>query len=215
MRHGEPLKHERTSGRVIYDRLAARYDPAIKLCERLFLANWRERAFANLGTLRADTRLLEIGAGTGANFACYAHGTRGVAGEISRAMIEIARDKPRPADVHLVQHRAEELPFADDAFDAALATLVFCSVASPARAFAELRRVVCAGGRMSMLEHVRPPSRIAGRMFDLLSRVTVPLCEDHFNRQTARDAGEAGLIVERIEPLARGVVQLIVCRVEK
>lgn len=208
-------KHERTSAPVVYDRLAARYDPAMRFWERRFLLAWRERAFANLGALPEGARLLEIGAGTGANFACYARGTCGVAGEISRAMIEVAREKPRPAGVSLVQHRAEELPFADDAFDACLATLVFCSIASPARAFAEVRRVVRAGGRVSLLEHVRPQGMIAGRLFDLLSRVTVPLCEDHFNRETARDAAAAGLIVERVEPRAWGVVQLIVCRVEK
>ena len=130
-------------------------------------------------------------------------------------MIDVAREKPRPAEVHLVQHRAEELPFADDAFDACLATLVFCSVESPARSFAEVRRVVRAGGRVSLLEHVRPPGRVAGRLSDLLSRVTVPLCEDHFSRETARDAAAAGLAVERIEPRAWGAVQFIMCRVEK
>ncbi len=195
----------------VYDRLAAGYDCALKPCERLFLARWRQAAFANLGALAPGARLLEIGAGTGANFVHYDAGTRGVAGEISRRMLDEAQRKSRPAGVHLVQHAAEELPFADDAFDAALATLVFCSVASPERAFAELRRVVRAGGRISLLEHVRPEGAILGRAFDVLNRITVPLFDDHFNQRTAELAAAAGLHVERIERRACGIVQFIVC----
>lgn len=197
----------------IYDRLAHGYDAALKPCERLFLGGWREYAFANLGELPEQARLLEVGAGTGANFVYYPVGARAVAGEISREMIERARVKGRPQGVHLVQHAAEELPFADGAFDAAIATLVFCSVASPQKAFAELKRVVRAGGSISLLEHVRPRGRLLGVMFDLLNRITVPLFDDHFNRRTAQLAAEAGLHVERIERRACGVVQFIVCKV--
>lgn len=197
----------------VYDRLAGGYDAAIGLCERLFLARWREQAFANLGVMPDNARLLELGAGTGANFVYYNRETRGVAGEISKRMIEVACMKRRPAGVHFVQHAAEDLPFAADSFDFALATLVFCSVESPARAFAELRRVVRRGGRISLLEHVRPEGAIFGRAFDLISRVTVPLFEDHFNRRTAEIAAASGLRVAGIERRAWGAVQFIVCEV--
>jgi ubiquinone/menaquinone biosynthesis C-methylase UbiE len=127
-------------------------------------------------------------------------------------MLRLAQTKPRPAGVRLVQTNAEALPFADDTFDAALATLVFCSVASPAKAFAELRRVVRAGGRVALLEHVRPPG-LLGPVFDLISRLTVRLCEDHFNRRTADEARRAGLRIISVEPHALGIIQLIVCEV--
>jgi len=83
---------------------------------------------------------------------------------------------------------------------------------SPAQAFAELRRVVHPGGRAVLLEHVRPEG-LLGKVFDALSLVTVPLFDDHFNRQTAREAQRAGLQVERVDKHLRGIVQLIVCRV--
>lgn len=197
----------------VYDRLAGRYDAALKPCERLFLARWREQALANLGALPDGVRLLELGAGTGANFVYYNSETCGVAGEISRRMIDKARVKRRPDGVHLVQHAAEDLPFADDSFDCALATLVFCSIESPERAFAELQRVVRRGGCISLLEHVRPEGAILGRAFDLLNKVTVPLFEDHFNRRTAEIATRSGLRVERIERRAWGAVQFITCEV--
>jgi ubiquinone/menaquinone biosynthesis C-methylase UbiE len=126
-------------------------------------------------------------------------------------MLKAARLKERPAAVHLVQARAEDLPFADASFDAALATLVFCSVGSPARAFSELRRVVRPGGTVALLEHVRPPG-LLGPVFDLLSLFTVALFDDHFNRRTADEARRAGLHVQRVERHALGIINLIVLK---
>jgi ubiquinone/menaquinone biosynthesis C-methylase UbiE len=134
----------------VYDAFAPHYERALRPLERLILARLR---VATLHALHGDDggdgnlssrgkRLLEIGAGTGLNFPHYPPGAHGAATEPSREMLRRARTKPRPTGVRLVQCSAEALPFADDTFDAAFATLVFCSVASPPVAFAELRRVV-------------------------------------------------------------------------
>jgi ubiquinone/menaquinone biosynthesis C-methylase UbiE len=155
-----------------------------------------------------------VGAGTGGNFPFYPKGACAACVEPSREMLLRASAKSdRPEGALLVQARAEELPFGAGAFDAAFATLVFCSVASPARAFEELRRVVRRAGRVVLLEHVRPRGAL-GYAFDALSMLTVPLFEDHFNRRTSEEAQRAGLRVERVENHLLGVVQLIVCRVE-
>ncbi|HEX8633573.1 MAG TPA: class I SAM-dependent methyltransferase [Pyrinomonadaceae bacterium] len=204
----------------IYDAFAPHYERVLQPLERLILTRLR------VATLRALTgdddkdgggrggcgRLLEIGAGTGLNFPHYPPGAHGAATEPSRPMLRLAQAKPRPAGVGLVQTRAEALPFADDTFDAAFATLVFCSVASPPQAFAELRRVVRAGGRVVLLEHVRPPGLLAP-VFDALNFFTARLCEDRFNRRTAEEARRAGLRVVSVEPHALGIIQLIVCEV--
>ena len=192
-----------------YDRFAPHYDRLMRPLERRVLARLRADLCARLPE---GGRLLELGAGTGANFPFYPREARGAATEPSREMILRASAREgRPGGVRLFQAAAERLPFADESFDAALATLVFCSVASPAAAFAELRRVVRAGGRVLLLEHVRPPG-LLGYVFDALNLLTVPLIEDHFNRRTADEARAAGLRVERVEPHLRGVIQLITCR---
>jgi ubiquinone/menaquinone biosynthesis C-methylase UbiE len=208
----------------IYDACAPHYDRAIRPLERLLLRRLRAatlRALAddNRNSSNADSRgvdhharLLEIGAGTGLNFAHYPRDARGAATEPSREMLRRAREKPRPTGVHLVQTSAEALPFADATFDAAFATLVFCSVHSPSQAFAELRRVVRAGGRIVLLEHVRPAGPL-GYVFDALSFFTVRLFEDHYNRRTAEEARRAGLRLLCVEPHALGIIQLIVCEV--
>jgi phosphatidylethanolamine/phosphatidyl-N-methylethanolamine N-methyltransferase len=194
--------------RATYDPLAARYDAAIRPFERMFLSRLRERTVA---ALPAGGHLLEVGVGTGLNFSYLSSSTRGVASELSREMIRHAEMKSRPRALSLVQANIEALPFPDDHFDAALSTLLFCSVASVQKSFAELRRVVRADGTIVMLEHVRPRG-ILGPFFDLLNMVTVPLCEDHFNRRTADEARRAGFEVQRIERPVLGIFNIIVLK---
>ncbi len=207
MTDNAPHSDKRT--RVIYDRFAGRYDCVMRPLERMLFARLRERVFQ---LLPDSARTLEVGAGTGANFKLYKREAHGVASEISSKMLDEASIKPRPSGITLVQANAEDLPFASHTFDAAFATLVFCSVQSPAKAFAELRRVVRPNGRVVLLEHVRPHGAFLGRAFDALNALTVPLFDDHFNRETADDAQRAGFHIESIEPHARGIVQVITLR---
>lgn len=192
-----------------YDQFAPQYDEVMRPLERWFLTRLRTQVF-NL--LPRNASVLELGAGTGRNFSFYPAETSGVASEPSLEMLKIARGKKRPEGLRLVQSRAEEIPFRSGVFDAAFATLVFCSVSSPPMVFAELRRVVRSGGTVLLLEHVRPGG-LLGPIFDLINLVTLPLFEDHFNRRTADDAQAAGLQVVGVEKSLWGAINLISCRV--
>jgi len=191
-----------------YDQVARRYDAAMRPLERWFLADLRARVFAELAQ---DHHLLEIGGGTGLNFTYYARHMSGSLIEPSREMLNIARNK-KPPNLYLVQGYAESLPFKDDSFDAAVATLVFCSVASPRDAFSEVKRVVKKGGKVVLLEHVRP-ANVLGPIFDLLSTVTSSLVDDRFNRRTADEAAAVGLRLVKVEKRFLGIINLIVCEV--
>jgi ubiquinone/menaquinone biosynthesis C-methylase UbiE len=127
-------------------------------------------------------------------------------------MLRLAAKKTRPPGIELLQSCGEVLPFKDGSFDAAFATLVFCSVKSPAAVFAELRRVVKPGGIVLLLEHVRPKG-LLGPVFDLLNVLTVALFDDHFNRRTADEARTAGLDVLLVERRMLGIINSITCRV--
>ena len=202
-------KQQPSPSRVVYDHLASHYDCAMRPLERMFLRALRART---LGALPESSRILEIGAGTGGNFPFYPKGAHGVASELSTEMIRREREKTRPPAVHLVQASAETLPFSDASFDAACATLLFCSLASPQKAFAELRRVVRPGGTIALLEHVRPGG-LLGKLFDLLSVFTVWLFDDHFNRETALEAERAGLRLVHVERRALGIINIILLKV--
>ena len=188
-----------------YDKLAAGYDKAFAPFEKLAFAKWREET---LSYLPENRRLLEIGAGTGANFRFYPQARTAVASEISIKMLEFAKGKTN--EIHLVQTDAENLPFPGNCFDAAFATLVFCSIPNPETAFAELKRTVKPGGKIVLLEHVRPKG-ILGYGFDFLNLFTVALIEDHFNRRTAQLAENAGLKILEVKEKAFGIINLIVC----
>lgn len=207
---GSPLSSSTPHVEATYDRVATHYDDAMRPLERLFLAHLRSETLAHLASAQY---LIEIGAGTGLNFPFYPRDARGVATELSGGMIEVAQEKTtRPAGVHLVQSCAEQIPFADATFDAALATLVFCSVRSPQKSFAELRRVVRPGGIIALLEHVRPEN-VLGPVFDALNLLTSTLFDDHFNRRTAEEARRAGLQTISVERKYLGIIQRIICRV--
>jgi ubiquinone/menaquinone biosynthesis C-methylase UbiE len=192
-----------------YDEVAPHYDRAMRPLDRWFLARLRS---ATLRYLPENARILEIGAGTGLNFIYYPDNSLGVATEPSREMLRIATEKKRPEGVSLLQSCAEDLPFQNGSFDAAFATLVFCSVKSPGKVFAELRRVVKPGGTVLLLEHVRPKN-LLGPLFDLLNLCTVRLFDDHFNRRTSDDARAAGLNLISVEKSLLGIINLITCRV--
>lgn len=194
---------------MIYDRIAKDYDKTLAPFEKRFLSRWRRET---LSLLPENARILEIGAGTGANFRFYPACRQSVASEISLKMLEFARTKTN--EISLVQANAEFLPFPANSFDAAFATLVFCSIPNPENAFAELKRVVKPAGRIVLLEHVRPRGPL-GFAFDFLNIFTVALIEDHFNRQTAKLAENSGLKVLEIRGKAFGIVNLIVCENDK
>lgn len=102
-------------------------------------------------------RVIEVGAGNGLNFRHYpAEVTEVLAVEpepyLRSRAVEAARSAPVP--VRVVEGTAEDLPAAEDEFDAAVSSLVLCSVADPAAALAELRRVLRPGGELRVYEHV-------------------------------------------------------------
>jgi ubiquinone/menaquinone biosynthesis C-methylase UbiE len=193
---------------VTYDELAPHYE-GISRFEQRFFPTLRAEALARLPT---NSRILEVGTGTGLNFVHYPSGVSGVATEPNGEMLKLAQRKQKPANITLVQNCAEQLPFADASFDAAFATLVFCSVRSPRDAFLELRRVVRRGGTVVLLEHVRPKG-LLGPIFDVFNLLTVPLFDDHLNRRTAAAAESAGLNIVDVTQRAFGIINLITCKV--
>jgi SAM-dependent methyltransferase len=95
----------------------------------------------------AGARVLEIGCGTGRVLNLVGGHAAALTGvDASPEMIEVARRK-LGADVGLSIASAEDLPFEDRSFDAALMVLVVQHVDRP-RAFGEARRVLASGGRV-------------------------------------------------------------------
>jgi len=152
-----------------------------------------------LAGLRGD--VLELGAGTGANFRHYTPEARVIAVEpdpymLRRAEAEAVRLGARHLDVRRAP--AEHLPFDDDAFDAVVATLVLCTVRDVPQALAEARRVLRPGGEVRFLEHVRS-SGAGARVQDTLQPVWGWFSGGcHWNRETERAIADAGFRIEEV-----------------
>jgi ubiquinone/menaquinone biosynthesis C-methylase UbiE len=182
-------------GRTIF---AAMYDRLIAKTEKTDLADRRQRLLADL-----SGRVLEIGGGTGANLAYYCDGvTELTVIEPEKAMARRLERKARDGghQVELVNAPAEHLPFDDGRFDAAVSTLVLCSVDDQPRALAELRRVLKPGGRLLFIEHVRSDEAGRARWQDRLNglnRVVAGGC--NCNRATLDAIRDAGFTVSDLE----------------
>lgn len=104
-----------------------------------------------------DGVVLDLGCGSGATFPYLADAEVTVYGlDPNEPMRERAAQRADRLglDATLIDGRGESLPFADDQFDAAVVSLVLCSVDDPAVVIDELTRVLRPGGELRILEHV-------------------------------------------------------------
>ena len=172
------------------------------------MAGYRQRALAGL-----TGSVIEIGAGNGLNFPHYPPGvTRVLAVEPAPYLRSIAAQKAgNPGGVVEVQDGvAEHLPAADGAFDAAVATLVLCSVADQRAALREIHRVVRPGGQFRFIEHVRAEAPGLRRVQRVLDATVWPLlCGGcHVNRDTLGAIAGAGFTVTQSEAFRFPVTQV-------
>lgn len=101
--------------------------------------------FADFGGIAAGERVLDVGCGPGALVAELVHrGAVVSAVDPSPQFVEAARE--RYPDVDVQQASAEELPFREGSFDAALAQLVVHFMENPVAGLAEMARVTRNGG---------------------------------------------------------------------
>jgi len=150
----------------------------------------------------ATGRVLEVGAGTGANLPFFAADVDLTVAEPEEPMArrlakKLSEQRPKTAIVHAP---AEQLPFADAQFDVVVSTLVLCTVPDQQRALRELRRVLKPGGRLLFIEHVRSDDPKVARWQDRLngfSRATA--CGCNCNRATLDAIRAGGFAIASVE----------------
>jgi ubiquinone/menaquinone biosynthesis C-methylase UbiE len=165
-------------------------------------AEHRRALLANL-----EGRVIEVGAGHGLNFPYYPDGvTQVVAVEPEPHLCELARAAAEraPVSVEVRTGTAEALPAEDGEFDAAVASLVLCSVGDQAAALREIARVLRPGGELRFYEHVISDRPAAARVQRALDATLYPCLAGgcHCARDTGAAIRRAGFEMEREERIA-------------
>jgi ubiquinone/menaquinone biosynthesis C-methylase UbiE len=175
---------------LVYDRMSAKAEDAgLRELRRGLLAD-------------ARGSVLEIGGGTGANLLLYGSAVESLTvTEPEQPMLRRLDRKAREQAprTRVLRARAEELPFADDSFDAVVSTLVLCGVDDQRQSLREVRRVLRPGGRFLFMEHVRSDEPKLARLQDRMNGVNRFFVRCDCNRATLAAIEAEGFEVTKLE----------------
>jgi SAM-dependent methyltransferase len=154
-----------------------------------------------------EGRAIELGAGTGANFAHYpATVSEVVAVEPEASLRGRARNAAARAPVPVSVHdgHAGSLPCETAGFDVGIASLVLCTVPDQQAALAELFRAIRPGGELRFYEHVRALALGEVRVQRVADATFWPRIAGgcHLARDTRAGIERAGFQIERCERFA-------------
>jgi SAM-dependent methyltransferase len=151
---------------------------------------WRREVLNGL-----SGRVLEVGAGTGTNFALYPDSVKEVlALEPERRLAPIARQAALSAPVPVtVSDSTIESLDAGEPFDAVVCSLVLCSVDQPEAVLQQIFSILRPGGELRYLEHIASAGA-RGRLQRVADATVWPRLfgNCHTHRDTERAIGDAG-----------------------
>lgn len=166
-------------------RMFAQIAPTYDLLNHLLSLNidkrWRSTT-ARLVPPEADGPILDLCTGTGDLALTYDRATGGklpiIGADFCPAMLDLARTKAAKAGaadrLTFVTADAQELPFADDAFQLVTCAFGLRNVADTDRGLSEMVRVVRPGGRVAVLEFSKPRNHLLGRGYLFYFRHILP-----------------------------------------
>jgi ubiquinone/menaquinone biosynthesis C-methylase UbiE len=190
-----------------YDRIAPFFDLLEAPMEGFFFGPWRERLWART----SGKHILEVGVGTGKNFAHYPKDAQITAIDFSPKMLQLAEQAKAKngIQVDLALVDIQSLPYADNSFDTVIASFVFCSVPSPSKGLKELYRVCKPGGQVLLLEHVISPKPVISHIMNLLNPLVVKLFGANINRDTVKNVKACSFSSVRVDEHSSDILKLI------
>jgi ubiquinone/menaquinone biosynthesis C-methylase UbiE len=149
-------------------------------------------------------RVVEVGAGSGANFRHYPTSVDEVVAVEPEPYLRGRAERAAsgaPVSVSVAHGDADRLPGEEESFDAGVAALVLCTVPDQQSALAELYRVIRAGGELRFYEHVRAHSKWEARFQRFYDATFWPRLAGgcHLARDTTTAIERAGFRIETFE----------------
>jgi ubiquinone/menaquinone biosynthesis C-methylase UbiE len=102
--------------------------------------------------------------------------------------------------IEVIAGHGDALPFDDASFDAAVVSLVLCSVPEPGHFLAEVRRILKPGGELRFFEHVRSVRPLLGVFQDAITPLWSAIgggC--HLNRDSRAAINAAGFEIDELD----------------
>jgi demethylmenaquinone methyltransferase / 2-methoxy-6-polyprenyl-1,4-benzoquinol methylase len=164
---------------VLFEALPLRYDRLAAVLSLGQNQRWRRELVMHISRFQPG-RILDVATGTAGVAIALAHATDAniIGVDISEPMLERGRQRVQTAEldarIRLEVARAEQLPFADNSFDAVSFTYLLRYVADPAATLVELARVLRPGGGMASLDFFVPPNPLQRLVWRAYTRLVLP-----------------------------------------
>jgi demethylmenaquinone methyltransferase/2-methoxy-6-polyprenyl-1,4-benzoquinol methylase len=171
----------------MFDNIAHRYDLLNRILSLGIDITWRKKAVKYLGTIQPKT-ILDVATGTG-DFAFEALSLKPekVTGyDISEGMMKYGREKAKQGGVsnivEFVKGDSEQMPFADNSFDAITVGFGVRNFENLETGLKEMYRVLKPGGKVAILEISQPPNAIIRALYGLYFSRILPVIGRLFSK---------------------------------
>ncbi len=180
--------------------------------EKRVFSKWRKMVWE---MVQPDSKVLEVGIGTGKNIPYYPEYIEIVGVDFSQGMLDKAlqrSNKYQNKKMRFIKMDVTHLIFPKDHFDFVISTFVFCTVPYPIAGLKEVKRVLKPGGQAIFLEHMRSSKWFNNVPLYMMNPVIKALVGTSVIRKTKENILEAGFHIVKEENLFSDIVKLLVCR---
>ncbi len=201
---------KKTQVAEMFDNIARRYDFLNRLLSLGIDKIWRKKAIDQLKN-RHPKYILDVATGT-ADVALETmrrlHPNKIVGLDISAEMLHFGREKVAAKGltevIELVQGDSENLPFADNTFDAITVAFGVRNFENLEKGLSEMNRVLKTGGKLVVLEFSKPHAFPFKQLFQFYFRNILPL----IGKWTSQDPRAYQYLFESVQVFPEGVLFL-------
>jgi demethylmenaquinone methyltransferase/2-methoxy-6-polyprenyl-1,4-benzoquinol methylase len=178
---GASLNKEKDTIGSMFDSIAWKYDFLNHFLSFGTDKTWRRKAIDQISGLYKNPVILDVATGTAdLALAAVKISPISVTGiDISEKMLELGREKIKAEGltelIKLIRCDSENICFPENTFDVAMVAFGVRNFSDPVRGLSEMRRVICRGGMVIVLEFSRPDRFPFRNLYNFYFRYLLPV----------------------------------------